>query len=268
MVSSPTNTMDLKQQNWHNLCANHLRDWHGIWTRYGPQGEVTEFFHSLRSFRSNPEQTEITQTNRYTYPDGTTEEKIWQFNKQSHNLADGLFHPAVPSMRACFFEQGAAAWAAKQFEPGSVFQPAEFFFRHEGLRHSAPVIYDGSGSLKRTVSIREDAAGFPSEYWSTELNLLPERNFSGSWQGTSVTMTPDLKVSPLEPTQFHWGWEVNKTFFFPDGISVSCPSLVSIGNNFTIAANWLVTSSQLQQLIISYDELGAFSKLTFEQFRL
>jgi len=259
--------MDMKQQNWNNLCSNHVRDWHGIWTRYSPQREVTESFQSLRSFRSNPDQTEITQTNRYMYADGTVEEKTWQYNQQSNNLADGFFHPISPSMRTFFFEQGAAAWAGKQFEPGSFFQ-VELFFRHEDLRHSVPVIYEGSGSLKRTVSIREDAGGFPSKYWSTELNLLPERNLSGSWQGTSVTMTPDLKVLPLEPTQFHWGWEGNKTFFFPDGISLSCPSQVSIGTNFTIAANWLVTSCQLQQLIIKYNEFGAFSTLTFEQFRL
>jgi len=86
----------------------------------------------------------------------------------------------------------------------------------------------------------------------------------------SLPLSPHqkLKVLPLEPTQFHWGWEGNKTFFFPDGISLSCPSQVSIGTNFTIAANWLVTSCQLQQLIIKYNEFGAFSTLTFEQFRL
>ncbi len=36
--------MDLKEQNWKNLCANHLKDWHGIWTRYSHKGEVIESF--------------------------------------------------------------------------------------------------------------------------------------------------------------------------------------------------------------------------------
>ncbi len=255
--------MDLKEQNWINLCANHLRDWHGIWTRYSPEGEVIESFQSLRSFRSNQEQTEITQFNRYIYSDGKTEEKNWQLNKFS-NKPNGICHPAVPSMRAFFFDQGAATWSAKQLEPETIFQPAEFFFRYEELRHSVPIIYDGSGCLMRIVSIREDATGFPSKYWSTELNLLPDRNLSGNWQGSSVTMTPDLTVSPPIPAQLHFPIEGNEISFLPDGISVSYPAKVAIGNHFTIAANWLVTPSHLQQLSVRYDESGAFSSLTLE----
>ena len=116
----------------------------------------------------------------------------------------------------------------------------------------------------RIVSIREDSAEFPSKYWSKEVNLLPERNFSGDWQGTSVTMTPDLKVSKPIPTQLNWPLERNKMFFFPDGISLTCPTQVTIGTPFTVAANWLVTDSQLQQLSVKYDHNGVFSGLTLE----
>lgn len=49
--------MDMKEQNWKNFCANYLRDWHGIWTRYSPLGEMTESFQSLRSFQPNQEHT-------------------------------------------------------------------------------------------------------------------------------------------------------------------------------------------------------------------
>lgn len=74
-------------------------------------------------------------------------------------------------------------------------------------------------------------------------------------------MTPDLKVSTALTTQLQGGWEGHETFFFPDEISLSCPGQVSIGTDFTIAANWLVTPSQVQQLIVNYDESGAFSTL-------
>ncbi len=163
-------------------------------------------------------------------------------------------------------EQGAATWSAKKLEPGSVFQPAELFFKHEDIRHSVAIIYDSNGYLMRTVSIREDAAGFPSKYWSKEVNLIPERNLSGNWQGTAVTMTPDLKVFDPIATQLQWPLAGNKMFFFPDGISLSCPSQVSIGTSFTIAANWLVTDCQLQQLRVNYDQSGIFSGLTLERF--
>ncbi len=269
-ISGLYEKMDLKEQNWQNFTANHLRDWHGIWTRYSPQGEIIESFQSLRSFRSNPEQTEIYQTNRYIYADGRIEEKNWRSNKQDKILPDGIIHPAFPSMRSFFFEQGAATWSAKQLEPGSVFQPAEFFFKHKDIRHSVAIIYDSNGSLMRMASIREDAVEFPSKskYWSKEVNLLPQRILMGNWHGTSVTKTPDLKVSEPMPTQLQWPLEGNKMFFFPDGISLSCPTQVNIGNSFTIAANWLVTDFQLQQLSVKYDKEGVYSGLTLEILHL
>ena len=73
--------MELKDKNWKNFTANHLRDWHGIWTRYSPQGEVKESFQSLRSFQSNPEQTEIHQTNRYIYAEDNIKEESWDYNQ-------------------------------------------------------------------------------------------------------------------------------------------------------------------------------------------
>lgn len=114
------------------------------------------------------------------------------------------------------------------------------------------------------MSNREDITGFPSQYWSTQLDLLPERNLNGNWRGTTVTMTPDLRVSTPAPIQLHWGWEGHNTYFYPDGISLSCPNQLSVGNEFVIAANWLVTSDQLQQLIIKYNESGAFSSVRLE----
>jgi Domain of unknown function (DUF3598) len=254
--------MDLKAQNWKNLCANHLKDWHGIWTRYSPQGEVIESFQSLRSFLCDRQQNEITQLNRYMYADGTTKQESWQYNLHSNSLANGLCHPARESMSGLFFASGHAAWITRQFAR-QPFSGIEIFFRYEDLRHSVGIIYDNSGNLFRTASIREDVA-FPSQYWSTELKQSANRDLNGNWQGTSVTMTPDLQVSEPVTTQLDWSIEGNKTFFFPDRISLSCPDRVTSGNSFKIAANWLVTSSQLQQLTVDYDRDGAFSKLTLQ----
>ena len=95
--------MDLKEQNWQNFITHHLRDWHGIWTRYSPEGEVIESFQSLRSFRTNLEQTELFQTNRYLYADGRIEEKKWHSYKREKVFSDGIMHPAFPAMRSFFF---------------------------------------------------------------------------------------------------------------------------------------------------------------------
>lgn len=259
--------MDTKEQNWKNFCDNHLRDWHGIWTRYSPAKEITESFQSLRSFHSNPEQTQITQTNHYRYADGTTKEETWEFNQDSNSLADGLFHPARRSLRGIFFEQGAAVWVTTQLKTDAYFS-MEIFFKHEDLRHSIGIVYDDAGSLMRTASVREDATGFPSQYWTPELKQLPERNLSGNWQGTSVTLTHDLKISTPVPIQLQWPWQENETFFFPDGISLSCPGQIRLGKGFLLAANWLVNASHLQQIMVKFDEKGAFANVTLQLFHL
>lgn len=259
--------MELKERNWNNFTANHLRDWHGVWTRYSPQGQVQESFRSLRSFQSNPQQLQIAHTNRYMYTDGTTKEQSWQYNLDANGLPDGMFHPQNKLMRGLFFESGNAAWVTIQLENDS-FLAVELFFKHEELRHSVGIVYDKQGDLFRTANIREDAEGFPSQFWSEEIEQVSQRNLSGNWQGTSITITPDLKISEPVETQLQWGWEGHKTFFLPDRVSISCPEKISLGTPFILAANWLVTPSKLQQIYINYDKSGTFSAMTLQQLHL
>jgi hypothetical protein len=243
--------IDIQEQNWNNFCAHHLHDWHGIWTSYSAQGEVKDSFQSLRSFRANLEKTQITHTNRYIYADGKIEEKTWQLQK--------------PFLRSIFFPQGAGAFHAEKLVADSFFA-VELFFIHQNLRHSAIAAYTDGTNLTKILSIREDSTGFPSQHWSTNLDLVSERSLSENWAGTSVTMTPDLKVSPAVPANLNWQIEGNKSFFFPDEISLSCPRQVEVGKPIVIAATWLVNSSYLQQITIAYDETGAFQNLKFAEF--
>ena len=259
--------MELKDQNWKNFTANHLRDWHGIWTRYTLQGDVKESFQSLRSFKSNPEQTEIHQINRYIYAEDNIKEESWDYSQRENSLPDGIYHPQADAMRTICFESGHTAWVTRKLQPNSFFG-VELFLRYEELRHSVGIVYDQQGNLFRTANIREDVRGFPSQFWSQEIEQVSERNLSSNWQGTSVTMTSDLKVSEPVPTQLHWNWKGHKNFYLPDGVSISCPDQVSVGTPFTLVANWLVTPSKLQQLIAKYDDSGAFIGLTLEQLHL
>ncbi|WP_305764695.1 DUF3598 family protein [Brasilonema sennae] len=165
--------MNLKDQNWKNFTTNHLGDWHGIWTKYSPQGEVAESFQSLRSFRSNSNETEIVQKNHYAYSDRRRVEQSWEYNQLSNSLSNGVFIPEIESMRANFFESGHAAWVSTKLKPDSYFA-VELFFKYQELRHSVGIVYDDSGCLFRTANIREDSTGFPSQYWSNETNQLPE----------------------------------------------------------------------------------------------
>ena len=250
--------MDLQKQNWKNFYNNHLGNWHGLWTRYTFDGEIIEVIKSLRSLQGHPENADIiNQTNRYEYADGRTVEKSWAWERNKRSKA-------FPLMRSLFFDRGAAAWVTKQLEVSSFFQ-VELFFRHKDLRLSVPVIYNDNFS-NRVVTFREDKRGLPSQYWSEKLELLAQRKFSNDWQGNSIIMTPDFKVSAPVPTKLNWGCDGYKNFFFTDVISVNCPPRLEIGSSFSITANWLVTESYLQQITTNYDDSGAFSSVTFEEF--
>jgi hypothetical protein len=250
------------EQNWRNLCTNHVRDWRGIWTRYSPQGDVTESFQSLRRFRTNLEQTEIAHTNFYMYPDGRKVEESWEYNITENSLADGLFHPQTHFMRAIFFDTGHAAWVTTKLKTGFKFG-VELFFRHAELRHSVGIVYDEQGNLSRTANIREDIT-VPSKFWSTEVNQLPERNFSGNWQGTAISISPDLKISTPVDTKLK-SWKGHETFFLPDGVTVSCPPKVSVDTPFSLVANWMISASEMHQLIADYTD-SAFTLLTLQLF--
>ena len=256
--------MDLKEKNWQNF-VNFSCKMHGICVGYTPQKEIFGSFKMTRGFLINNEKTEITHLNRYIFNEEKIEEKLWEFTKSDSNLDDGIIHPESPLMRTMFFDNGANGSVIKQIKIGSGYR-IQLSFNHENLSSSVVVFYDDSSNLMRAVVMRLDTTGFPSKYWSTDLNLIPDRNIDENWQGSSITMTPDLKISSPIPTQLHFPVAGNETFFFPDGISLSCPGKVTIGADITIAANWLVTPSQLQQLIVKYDNVGAFASLRLEQF--
>lgn len=255
--------MDLKTQNWKNFTDQHWHDWHGIWTRYTPQGEVQESFRSLRQFSGNSEGTKVHHTNQYIYTEDRVKEESWDYNQQDNALSDGLFHPQAESMRGYFFPSGHSAWLTTQLKAGSYFA-MELFFRYQNLRHSAGMVYDGEGKLCRTANIREDYTGFPSQYWSTDLEQLAERSLQGNWQGTSVTITADLKISNPVPKALDWDWQGYQTFFLPDGVSISCLDKVSIDNPLKFAVNWLVKPTELHQLTVNYDQSGFFDSLNLD----
>ncbi len=259
--------MDLKTQNWKNFTDQNLYDWYGIWTRYTPTGGVKESFRSLRHFESNTEKTDIYQLNQYIYAEDNVKEQKWNFNQTESSLSDGMFHPQAEFMRGYFFPSGHSIWATTQLKSETYFA-MELFFRYEHLRHSVGIVYDDQGNLFRTANIREDSTGYPSSYWSTELEQLSQRNLPKNCQGTSITINADLEISEPIITEFNWGWEGHKTFFLPDGVSISCPEKVTIGTSFDCVVNWLINETEMQQLISSYDLTGKFQSLTLQRYEL
>ncbi|MBA3923996.1 MAG: DUF3598 family protein, partial [Nostocaceae cyanobacterium] len=105
--------MKAQDQNWENLFTDLISSpegiaWYGTWTTYSPEKEVLKSYQGIREFRAT-EPTVINHTNKYTYTDGNKEEKTWKIDKQTCSQADGVIHPALPSMRSLSFGQGATA---------------------------------------------------------------------------------------------------------------------------------------------------------------
>lgn len=258
--------MNAQEQNWQNLFGNYTREgitWHGIWTVYSPDQEIVKFFQGVRSFRVNEEQTAIIQTNNYTYSDGSTAEKTWQIDKQSCDRPDGVTHPAIMSMRALSFGQGATAWVSKTLEPGKK-SGAELFFRSKDWRTSVATIYDESGDLEKITLIREHLGSSPNTAGPEIENLL------GKWLGTKEEMNPDLKVSPAEETQalvLDPTEGKNETFFLPDRVVVNSPKRIKVGEQFEIVTGKQVSNDEYKRLTAKYDKSGAFTLLISEVFR-
>lgn len=256
--------MNQQEKNWQNFCDNHVGNWYGTWTKYSADGEIIESVQSLRSLKTNPEKTLTFQKNRYTYPDGRIEERQWQSTTEARKTKDGLIHPKHPWMRSLFFEQGAALWVTKYPQPDLIAHKTELFFKDNYLRLSVGTVYDPDGNLQMIWNFREDSRGFPSEYWSSDINFLQERNFKDNWIGKAINLNPDLNISPFYITELNWPCKNHQSFFIPDGISLSCPKKIELGSPFKIIANWFITSSNLRQLIVNYDKNLAFSEASLE----
>ena len=238
-------------QNWNNFCQYHANsDWHGIWTKYTPDGEEIESFQCVRSFQISEDRSEINHQNHYIYADGTKETKTFGPYKK-------------PITRALFLDN-SFSWGSTKVESGSNFG-FETGFRYEDKRVSVAIIYGDRRNLENITVISEHLSTFASAISHTAKEL------SGSWEGTGKTMTPsDWIVSSSIATSF------NKLENFRDdyqilhllnGISIACPHKIETGKEFVLMVDWLVNPDLLQRGIRKYDASG-FRSLTLETFNI
>ncbi|MDJ0842784.1 DUF3598 family protein [Crocosphaera sp.] len=256
--------MDRKDQNVENFLTHHLNNWYGTWTKYFPNREIQESVKSVRSLWINEEKTLVFQKNCYTYSDETIKEVSWEFGLEESTKEDGLIHSKHPWMRSLFFEQGAALWVTKCLQSDSISHKTELFFKDNNLRLSVGTVYNEDGNLESIWNFKEDSQGFPSQHWSSDIDLLQERNFKSNWMGQAINFKPNLDTSPFYIKELTWPYKNHQLFFLPDGISLSCPEKIELGSPFKIIANWLKTKFTLQQLVVNYDENFAFSGATLE----
>lgn len=258
--------MNLQDKNWENLFGHITTEgisWHGIWTMYSLDKEIITSFKAVRRFQANEDKTVITHINKYSYPDGREEEKIWHIEKQTCNQPDGIIHPGLLSTRAVSFGEDKNAVVSKNLEAGTKFA-GELFFRYEDWRTSVVTVYAESGDLERITIIREHLNTFPNTPAKAEIEQL-----SRKWSGRKEYLNHDLQISAspenqelvLDPTKGKY-----KTISLPDGIVVNVPEKVNIGEEFEIVSGKLVTENEYQRLTAKYDNSGAFAMLISEVF--
>ena len=175
--------MDVQLRNWETFVEYHVNcDWYGIWSRYSPDGEVTESFQGIRSFHTNTDSSEVTHQNYLKYADGNSETKTFGPYKK-------------PTIRALFLDNSFYAGSPK-VEIGSGFG-FETGFRYENKRSEAVVIYNETGDLQRITFINEKLVDYPKS-----ITHLTPQEISQNWQGKAISINSDLLTS--EPIVTTW----------------------------------------------------------------
>jgi hypothetical protein len=237
-------------QNWNNFCQYHANsDWHGIWTRYTPNGQVIESFQCVRSFHISEDKSEINHQNHYLYADGTKETKTFGPYKK-------------PITRALFLDN-SFSWGSTKVESGSNFG-FETGFRYKDRRVSVAITYGDRASLENIIVISEHLSTFASAISHTTKEL------SGSWEGTAKTITPDWIVSSPVATSFNKLENLSDDYqilHLLNGISIACPHQIETGKEFVTTIDWLVNPDLLQRGIRKYDA-SSFTSFTLEIFNI
>lgn len=244
-------TLDAQLKNWDNFCRYHaLGDWHGIWTRYSPTGEVIESLQCIRSLRASADSSEVEHQNHYIYPDGTSETKT--------------FGPYQKPATRSLFLGNSFSWGSTKLESGFPFG-FETGFTNESRRVSIGVLYDRTAKLEKITIIAEHLGSFATE--TISLGNSEKMN----WQGICHAIAPNLEA--LLETSAAWreiedleeGYlTINQQ---QDGISVSCPRQIESRENFVLVVDWQVNSTLLHRGIRHFKSFE-FTQFSLENFTL
>lgn len=241
--------MQPQLQNWDSFCKYHVNhDWYGVWTKYLPDGKVTDSFQCVRSFHLNQQGDEINHQNHYIYADGKKETKTFGPYKK-------------PDGRALFLDN-SFSWGSIIFVEESRFG-FETGFRYEDKRLSTVVVYNENCDLQEITVISEVLEGS-----SEESNTISPQQFSSIWEGTAKTINPNWIVSSAVETSYKQLEDDNQDYlklYFPEGVCLRCPIFVEAEKEFSAAIDWLINPNLLQSGIRNYDASG-FTSFTLATF--
>src|SRR5215475_4921068 len=171
--------MDLHDTNWERFCRYPVGDWYGLWTLYTVDGVALAPRQCIRSFQLTADGHAITHQNHYRYADGRQETTT--------------FGPYTPATSRGVFVEASFSWGSPAVAGATPFA-FETGFRAAERRVSLVVRSDAHGGWQPLVVITEHLGRFAERPPAVAIPALPRE-----CRGLRRTITPDLRVSPVEP---------------------------------------------------------------------
>ncbi|RMF28250.1 MAG: DUF3598 family protein [Cyanobacteria bacterium J083] len=263
---------------WDCLLKN-LGAWHGSFTRYSPEGREIEDIPTLVSLEARNNGKSIHQIVRRFPPAEEPNDLVLDYSELNDSI---LFFPDGT------FSQGAKQWG-RYFNFGG-----EFGLINGDRRLRLVQLYNQTGKFDRFVLIREKLNQPPTNY-QPDLSI---EQLIGEWQGTVTTISRDFQLTSLESylkitqagdnlmQQLTFGHSNNlkqisstakikgnqllfeqgdlpvQILLLPDGASCNCPLEIRYGFPFVLEMGWLISPTQRQRIIRSFNAKGEWLNCT------
>ena len=264
--------------NWENFLKN-LGEWRGSFAQLSPSGELLSSTPSILNLKGL-DNNQLVRFRLRRYANANYQDPPTQDYSQDYRAL---------GRQIIFFETGAFSKGSLQLAPFAEFG-AEFGFVHQDRRLRLVQLFSDF-KLKSLSLIREFRTGSQA----LERPPLSVEQLVGTWQGTAYTAYPDLRPPAILSTTLtitQAGDRLEQTLSFgnqtlhstaqidgqrllftdqnqarqmlllPDGTSSNTPLSLQLRQAFFVEVGWLITPTQRQRLIRSYDASGAWVQAT------
>jgi hypothetical protein len=266
--------------NWENFLKN-LGEWQGSFTKVSLDGELLNSTPSIISLEGLDDNRLVRFRLRRFGTGGYDEPPTQDYQQDYTSLGRQII----------FFDSGAFSKGSLQLAPFAEFG-AEYGFVIENRRLRFVQLYDNQGNLNSLTLIRE----FRSDSDGYERPVLTISQLVGKWKGEACTAYADWREAQTYATsleirelgdgllqqQLSFGERTinsnaridgNRLHFedgslprtillLADGVSSNVPLQVKLGQEFFLEVGWLVSPTQRQRVIRSYNDRGQWINST------
>jgi hypothetical protein len=270
----------MMEKNWENFLKN-LGEWRGSFTSVSLEGELLSSTPSILNLEGFEDDRLVRLRLRRFGAGGYSEPPTSDYSQEYRYLGS----------QAIFFETGAFSKGSFQLAPYSEFG-AEYGFVDGDRRSRFVQLFNGQGNPSSLTLIREFRSGTDA----CERPPLTVEQLLGQWQGKALTVYSDWQPSETCTTHlevkdiggdrlqqqvsfgdftlastakidgntlhFEDGVAPRKILLLPDGISSNTPLQLKLQQPFFVEVGWLVSASDRQRLIRSYNEKGEWVSAT------